>query len=139
MHHCAYIASADYMKETRSSDDTFREIFLSAAEGILLVDTHGVIQLANPASEKMFGYAKGELAGMPLEDLLPERYRHLHAQQRQIFHKNPKPRRMGIGRDLVAVRKDGSEFPVEVSLSHHTVKGTMLIMAFVIDITERKS
>lgn len=138
MHHCAYIASADCMKETLSSVETFREIFLSAAEGILLVDTHGVIQLANPASEKMFGYAKGELAGMPLEDLLPERYRHLHAQQRQIFHKNPKPRRMGIGRDLVAVRKDGSEFPVEVSLSHHTVKGTMLIMAFVIDITERK-
>lgn len=126
------------MKATFTSADTFREIFQSAAEGILLVDTRGIIQLANPASEKMFGYAQGELSGKPLEDLLPQRFRHTHMQQREIFHKNPMPRRMGVGRDLLAVRKDGTEFPVEVSLSHHTVNNAMLIMAFVIDITERK-
>lgn len=126
------------MKEVFSIAETFREIFLSAAEGIILVDTNGIIQLANPASEKIFGYAQGELTGKLLEDLLPQRYRHLHIQHREIFHKNPSPRRMGVGRDLVAIRKDGSEFPVEVSLSYHTVNNSIMVMAFVIDITERK-
>ncbi|MCS6972868.1 MAG: PAS domain-containing sensor histidine kinase [Cyclobacteriaceae bacterium] len=121
-----------------STGETFREIFQSAAEGILLVDTNGIIQLANPATEKMFGYDTGELSGKPLENLLPQRFRQAHIHQREIFHKNPAPRRMGVGRDLLAIRKDGSEFPVEVSLSHHTVNNSLLIMAFVIDITERK-
>jgi PAS domain S-box-containing protein len=126
------------MSNSLSSYHIFKEIFTSAAEGILLVDTSGTIQLANPACEKMFGYDTGELTGKPLESLLPQRYRKAHMQQREVFHQNPAPRRMGVGRDLMATRKDGSEFPVEVSLSYHQVNHHMLIMAFVVDITERK-
>lgn len=121
-----------------SSSKIFKEIFFSASEGILLVDTAGTIQLVNPACEKMFGYGPGELTGHSLEMLLPQRFRHSHTRHREVFHKNPAPRRMGVGRDLVAIRKDGSEFSVEVSLSHHRVENNMLVMAFVIDITERK-
>ncbi len=126
------------MDISESSSKIFKEIFFSASEGILLVDTSGTIQLVNPACEKMFGYDPGELTGQSLEILLPQRLRRAHTQQREVFHKNPAPRRMGVGRDLVGIRKDGSEFPVEVSLSHHRVENNMLIMAFVIDITERK-
>lgn len=120
------------------SSDTFREIFQGAAEGILMVDSHGKIQLANPVSEKMFGYEPGELDGKSIEILLPSQVRANHVSHREHFNTNPSPRRMGIGRDLMATRKDGVEFPVEVSLSYQNIKGTFMVMAFVIDITERK-
>jgi PAS domain S-box-containing protein len=121
-----------------SSSDTFREIFQGSAEGILMVDQKGTIQLANPVSERMFGYEPGELNGKSLEMLLPIRYHARHIQFRQQFHDNPSPRRMGSGRDLMAVRKDGSEFPVEVSLSYKEINKLFVVVAFVIDITERK-
>jgi PAS domain S-box-containing protein len=121
-----------------TSSDTFREIFQSAAEGILMVDAKGKIQLANPVSERMFGYGPGELEGKSIEVLLPASVRSGHVHHREHFNKNPSPRRMGIGRDLMATRKDGVEFPVEVSLSYQNIKGAFMVMAFVIDITERK-
>jgi PAS domain S-box-containing protein len=133
-----YIAFLFSMEKGKLNTDIFHQIFQSAAEGIILVNTDGIIVQANPASEKIFGYNPGELSGKHLEDLLPERYRQPHRHQRDIFHRNPTPRRMGVGRDLVALRKDGREFPVEVSLSHHNIGSDMLVMAFVIDITERK-
>jgi PAS domain S-box-containing protein len=121
-----------------SNSETFREIFQGSAEGILMVDEQGIIQLANPVSERMFGYTTGELAGKQLEALLPSRYRTTHINYRKEFHNKPSPRRMGVGRDLMAARKDGSEFPVEVSLSYKEINKHFVVVAFVIDITERK-
>jgi PAS domain S-box-containing protein len=121
-----------------SSPESFREIFQSASEGILMIDALGVIQLANPVSEKMFGYEPGELSGKTMEILLPERLRAAHPAHRREFEKNPSPRRMGVGRDLIGARKDLTEFPIEVSLSHHRIKDQLVVMAFVIDISERK-
>jgi PAS domain S-box-containing protein len=121
-----------------TSNDTFREIFQGSAEGIIMVNREGTILLANPVSETMFGYAYGELIGKSLEALLPPRFRGTHTHLRKSFNEHPSPRRMGVGRDLMAVRQDGSEFPVEVSLSYKESKGDLLIMAFIIDITERK-
>jgi PAS domain S-box-containing protein len=121
-----------------TSNDTFREIFQGSAEGIIMVNREGIILLANPVSEIMFGYDNGELINKSLEDLLPERFRGMHTHLRQSFAEHPSPRRMGIGRDLMAVRKDGTEFPVEVSLSYKETRGELLVMAFIIDITERK-
>lgn len=120
------------------SPETFREIFQSAAEGILMIDQTGTILLANPVSESMFGYIQGELVGMSVDDLIPNRFRGNHAHNREQFHEHPEPRRMGIGRDLMAKRKDNSEFPVEVSLSYRKIGERVLIMAFVIDISQRK-
>ncbi len=120
------------------SSDTFREIFQTSAEGIIMIDAKGKILLANPVSEKMFGYASESLPGRNLEDLLPERYRGKHIGYRQQFNEHPAPRRMGIGRELQALRFDGSEFPVEISLSFTNMNGQMLSMAFITDITKRK-
>jgi PAS domain S-box-containing protein len=121
-----------------TSNDTFREIFQGSAEGIIMVNREGQILLANPVSETMFGYGQGELIGKSLETLLPARFRGKHSHLRKSFNDHPSPRRMGVGRDLMAVRSDGTEFPVEVSLSHKEARGELLVMAFIIDITERK-
>jgi PAS domain S-box-containing protein len=121
-----------------ASSDTFREIFQTSAEGIIMIDERGKILLANPVSEKLFGYAADTLTGHRLEELLPERYRGRHLSFREQFNKNPEPRRMGVGRDLWALRQDGSEFPVEISLSFTNINNQMLSIAFITDISLRK-
>jgi PAS domain S-box-containing protein len=121
-----------------TSNDTFREIFQGSAEGIIMVNKHGTILLANPVAETMFGFENGQLIGISMEELLPSRFRGTHMNLRKGFNEHPSPRRMGIGRDLMAMRRDGSEFPVEVSLSYKETQGELLVMAFIIDITERK-
>ena len=118
--------------------DAFREIFVSMSEGIIIVDEVGRIVIANPVSEQIFGYEADGLTGVNLEELLPARYRSRHVNFREGFNRNPEPRRMGFGRDLKALRKDGSEFPVEISLSFTRVKGQLLVMAFISDISQRK-
>jgi PAS domain S-box-containing protein len=120
------------------TDDAFREIFQSMSEGILMVDESGKIVVANPIAEQIFGYDKNELTGVSLESLLPERYRGRHINFRKGFNAHPEPRRMGFGRDLTALRKDGVEFPVEISLSYTRVKGKLLVMSFISDISQRK-
>ncbi len=120
------------------SNDAFREIFQSMSEGIVMVDDRGKIVVANKIAELLFGYSENELTGMAMEDLLPERYRANHVNHRKGFNTHPEPRRMGIGRDLTALRKDGKEFPVEISLSYTQAKGQLLVMAFISDISQRK-
>lgn len=113
-------------------------IFLYATEGIIQTDQSGTIILANPSAEKMFGYALGELFGKKIEILTPSRMHASHVNQRTKYNKNPHARSMGKGLDLYGARKDGSEFPVEISLSpYHTEEGNFVI-AFIIDITQRK-
>ena len=118
--------------------EAFREIFESMSEGIIIVDENGKIVIANPVSEQIFGYGGDGLTGVDLENLLPARYRTRHINFREGFNRHPEPRRMGFGRDLKALRKDGTEFPVEISLSFTKVKGQLLVMAFISDISQRK-
>jgi PAS domain S-box-containing protein len=120
------------------TSDAVREIFQTMSEGIVMVDESGIIAVANPMAEQMFGYSSGELNGQSLENLLPERYRGSHMSFRHGFNKHPEPRRMGIGRDLTGLRKDGREFPVEISLSYTRVKNKLFIMSFISDISLRK-
>jgi len=121
------------------SNEAFREIFQSMSEGIIMVDPRGRIVVANPVAEQLFGYDSNELTGVILEDLLPTKYRKGHVNFRNAFNSSPFPRRMGAGRDLMALRKDGTEFPVEISLSFTRVKNELLVMAFISDITLRKN
>jgi PAS domain S-box-containing protein len=121
------------------SNESFRQIFQSSVEAILMVDQAGKILLANPVSEKMFRYEQGGLIGQVVEDLLPEHVRARHVEYRKTFSAHPEPRPMGMGRDLIARRKDGSLFPVAVSLSYTLIDGEVLVMAFISDITERKT
>ncbi len=120
------------------TNDAFREIFQSMSEGIIMVNVAGKIVVANPVAEQLFGFSTKEMTGMSLENLLPERYRTGPISFRRAFNSNPFPRRMGAGRDLTALRKDGSEFPVEISLSFTRVKNELLVMAFISDISLRK-
>ena len=121
-----------------TSNETFRQIFQSSVEAIIMVDQEGKILLANPVSERMFGYDPDGLRGLMVEDLLPEQLRKRHVAYRKDFSSHPEPRPMGSGRDLVARRKDGSEFPVAVSLSYTMIDDELMVMAFVSDVTERK-
>ncbi len=120
------------------SNESFKQIFQSSVEAIIIVDQQGQILLANPVSEGMFAYEKDTLIGVLVEDLLPEHLRAGHVAYRKGFTEHPEPRPMGMGRDLVARRRDGAHFPVSVSLTYTNIKGEILVMAFISDITERK-
>lgn len=120
------------------SNESFRQIFQSSVEAIIIVDQDGKILLANPVSEGMFAFEKDSMIGVVVEDLLPAHLHTKHINHRKVFAEHPEPRPMGMGRDLVARRKDGSEFPVTVSLTYTRIDGEILVMAFISDITERK-
>lgn len=120
------------------SSDALIDIFQSMMEGFVVVDKGGTILLVNPIAERMFGYEANELPGKHLESLLPERYRKNHARLRDSFNNQPMPRRMGLGRDLTGMRKNGTEFPIEISLSYSTAGGNFLAIAFISDISQRK-
>lgn len=117
----------------------FEAFFEHASVGILVAGEDGVIQLVNKKLLQQFQYQeKPALIGKKVELLIPSRYTKQHAKLRESYNKHPEPREMGHGRDLYATRKDGTEFPVEVSLSNYeTIEGNFII-AFVIDITRRK-
>lgn len=113
-------------------------LFEYATEGILVTDSMGNIVMVNPSAERIFGYDKGELTGKKIEILIPRRLSGSHEKVREGFNKKPEPRSMGVGRDLYATKKNGSEFPVEISLSPFESANGKFVIAFVIDITVRK-
>jgi PAS domain S-box-containing protein len=113
-------------------------LFENATEGIILTDSKGNIVLVNPAAEKMFEYDSGEIVGKPVELLIPQRFQPHHKNLRSGFYQKPSNRVMGHGRDLYARKKDGTDMPVEVSLSYYHKEGELFVIAFIIDITKRK-
>ncbi|GAB3519941.1 PAS domain-containing sensor histidine kinase [Emticicia fontis] len=113
-------------------------IFLFATEGILIADKQGKIVRVNPSGAAMFGYEPEELTDLMIEDLIPNRFRPVHTAHRMNFNEHPHARSMGSGMDLYAKRKDGSEFPVEISLSPYQNSKGAYVIAFVIDISIRK-
>jgi len=113
-------------------------LFLYAAEGILVVNEEGEIIRINPSAEKMFGYDKDELLGKPIEVLVPARLSQIHKKHRANYNEYPQSRHMGAGMELHGLRKDGSEFPAEISLSPYWVGDALFVIAFIVDITIRK-
>ena len=109
----------------------------SAPIAVVVVDTGGVITLVNAKTEELFGYDRSELIGQSLELLVPQRFIRRHQEHRETYFAVPKMRAMGSGMNLTAQRKDGTEFPVEVGLSHVEVDGQRLVMSFITDITVR--
>jgi PAS domain S-box-containing protein len=118
--------------------ERFEALFNHASLGIILADGDGRIIIINNFALKLFGYTREEVEGSPVELLIPTRFRHRHVEHRTGYATHPKSRPMGIGMDLFAVKKDGSEFPVEVSLGHYHENGKPFVLAFVNDITARK-
>lgn len=118
--------------------ESLKALFEYATEGIIIADKSGVIIRANPSSEKLFGYERDELINQKIEVLVPTRYAHSHEKHREGYNNNPRPRSMGKGLDLSGKRKDGKEFPIEISLSHYKSNDELFVIAFIIDISERK-
>jgi len=120
------------------SEAGFKALFEYATVGILVISADGRIELANPCIEKLFGYKKAELIGREVEILIPEAFRRNHVHHREGYFNRPKARPMGYGLSLFARKKDGFEFPVEISLGHYQLENEQLAVAFVTDITESK-
>jgi len=119
-------------------DITIRTLLESLAEGVVIIDNSGTILLANSYAGEMFGYPERDLIGRPHAVLVPERLRKLHDEHVAHYFAEPKIRQMGVLLDLVGCRKDGSEFPLEISLSFLETINGVLILAFISDITLRK-
>lgn len=135
-------ADIDQIKRTEESLSTserkYRGLFEAAYDSILVADVAGKIVSVNRQLEEKFGYSSKELVGNSIEILIPERIREGHVRKRGSYSKNPMPRPMGAVLDLSGRRKDGSEFPVEISLSSVTLPEGNQINAIIRDISERK-
>lgn len=132
------LASIIDITERKKATEQFRLVVESAPNAIILVNNLGNINLVNKQTEILFGYDRQELVGQKMEILLPERYTTNHPKLRNHFLAAPQTRAMGAGRDLFAVRKDGSEFPVEIGLNPIETQGENQVLASIIDISERK-
>jgi len=122
----------------RLDEGVLRQLLEMAPDAILTVDREGLILFANSRTEQLFGYPREELLGQTIEILLPEQLREIHRHHRQEYYRAPRTRPMGIGLELWARRKDGTEFPVEISLSPLDTEHGLLVSAAVRDITPRK-
>jgi PAS domain S-box-containing protein len=131
------------MTHSRFSEEEVSSIygmlFSAAAEGLVVVDGKGLICLVNPRIGELFGYEIKELLGRPIEVLIPSNVRDRHVRQRSAYQKDPHQRPMGQGLDLQGERKDGSTFPLEVSLNHLKVGDQRFVMGLVSDVTQRRS
>ena len=114
------------------------DILESAPDPIVIVKKEGLIMLVNTQAEKVFGYSRGELIGKSVEALVPDRLRVAHARHREGYCSKPSPRAMGACLDIVCLRKDGSEFPADISLSPIETDEGLLVISIIRDISERK-
>lgn len=119
------------------SEDSFRRVVEWAPSAMVMIDRDGIMVLVNAQTERMFNYSRAALIGQSVEILVPERFRHNHVQFRSGFFGNPQPRPMGAGRDLAGCRSDGGEFPIEIGLNPLDTEAGGMVLASIIDITER--
>ncbi len=124
--------------ERKQAEEKFRLVVEASPNGIVLVDKEGRIVLVNSQTEKLFGYRREELLGQLVDILVPERFGSQHPAHRAQFLAEPSTRAMGAGRELFGLRKDGSEFPVEIGLNPIQTPEGMLVLAAVADISARK-
>ncbi|HYL11374.1 MAG TPA: MASE1 domain-containing protein [Candidatus Acidoferrales bacterium] len=124
--------------ERKRVAERFGRAVESAPNAMVMVDPQGKIVLVNSPAIRMFGRGREELVGQSVDVLVPERFRGAHPEHRAGFSAHPQARPMGAGRDLYAVRKDGSEFPVEIGLNPIETEEGLLVLSAIVDITARK-
>src|SRR5713101_1338643 len=132
------LALAAEISQHKRAAERFRLAVESAPNAMVMIDRQGKIVMVNSQAVKMFGYNREELTGQSVEALIPERFRGGHPEHRMGFSSSPRARPMGAGRDLYAVRKDGSEFPVEIGLNPIETEEGPLVLSAIVDISERK-
>ncbi len=131
------LASIIDITERKRAEERLSQVVEAAPNAMIMVNSQGHIVLVNSQTEKSFGYARDELLGMSVDDLIPQRFRPMHDGYRGRYFKHPNRREMGAGRELFGRRKDGSEMPVEIGLNPIQVLDEQHVLASVIDITER--
>jgi two-component system sensor kinase FixL len=122
-----------------AAERRLRLVVEAAPNAVVMINPAGEIVMVNAQAEQVFGYSRAELLGQPVEMLVPQRFRGNHPDLRRAFFADPSPRPMGAGRDLFGVKKDGNEFPVEIGLNPIETDEGPMVLATVVDITERKA
>jgi len=126
------------MRDAKVVEARFRDLLESMPDGIVMVNLTGRVVYTNSQADHLFGYSSGELKGKPVEILLPDRFRNAHVGHRSNYFVQPRTRTMGVGLELYGLRKNGAEFPVEISLSPLKTEEGTLVMSAIRDISERK-
>ena len=128
----------DYISQHGSAEEMFRLAVEACPNGMVMIDGDGNMVMVNTEIENQFGYSRDELIGQPVDMLVPARLRAQHIRHRHNFTPKPETRRVGSGRDLFGLRKDDSEFPVEVGLNPIRAGGQLFVLSVIVDISQRK-
>jgi len=137
-HNGLLFASAVDITERKRAEMLFHGLLEAAPDAMIVADHTGKIKLVNALTQVIFGYTQDELIGRPIEILIPHRFREIHRKHTENYFRNPKTRFMGAGLELPSLRKDGSEFPAEISLGPLVIENEMFIFCAIRDITSRK-
>lgn len=134
----AILESNRDITRSREVEKRFETLLETAPDAMVVVDAKGAIKLVNAQTEKLFGYVRAELIGQPVEVLVPDRFRPVHATHREDYAQSPHARAMGVGLELCGVRKNGVEFPVEISLSPLRTEEGILVSSTIRDVSLRR-